>query len=433
MKVAILTMFNGLSNTYSLVNVVSEHIKMLLRDEIQVKMLVSEHCPDSERTGIFADERIEWIKIVNSENGQLFHWKTYHSEKDVIEESFFHQADIIAQDLVNRLKDVDVCMMHDILYQGVHLVHNVAVREAARQLPQVNFLSFTHSAPVKDSGGPYPISCMHEPMDHTTFIYPTQTGLKALSQQYNTSVSNCACVSNSVDVLLGMHEETRTISRYIDFTKSEILIVYPGRLTTAKRFHVIAELAGYIKTYGKKSVSVIFCDFSCADISPDTYKYIIRESGKKTGLSEEELVFTSDCGFKNGVKRETVFDLFALSNLFICPSYSESFGLTVIEAASRGNFLVLNEAVPALEEIGHILNAYFMRWSARNFGFDTQETYHPSEQLYYIEQVQKILHNMFENPVIKAKTLARIRYSNEWIYEHQLKPLLSNYSQMETS
>lgn len=30
MKVAILTMFNGLSSTYSLVNVVAEHLKMLL-------------------------------------------------------------------------------------------------------------------------------------------------------------------------------------------------------------------------------------------------------------------------------------------------------------------------------------------------------------------------------------------------------------------
>mgnify|MGYP000887665762 CR=1 FL=1 len=40
MKVAILTMFNGLSNTYSLVNVVAEHIKMLLDAGVETKVLI---------------------------------------------------------------------------------------------------------------------------------------------------------------------------------------------------------------------------------------------------------------------------------------------------------------------------------------------------------------------------------------------------------
>lgn len=423
-KVAILTMFNGLSNTYSLVNVVREQIAMFFDHGINVKMLVSEHCPDSERVGIFADERIEWVKIVNSEKGEAFHWKTYTKSDDKIEDSFFHEAEIISKDFIKHLEDTEVCIMHDILYQGVHLVHNVAIRQAQKQLPDVKFLSFTHSAPASYIEAPYPISCMFSKMPNTTFIYPTQSGLPAIAKQYQTDISNCACVNNSVDSMLGMHEQTIEIGKYIDFSKSEILIVYPARLTLSKRFHVIAEFAGYLKKYCNQSVSIVFCDFSCADINPETYKCIIKDYGMKTGLDEKDILFTSDCGFQNGVKRETVFDLFSLSNLFICPSYSESFGLTVIEAASRGNYIILNEAVPALEEIGNRINAHFMRWSAKNFGFDTQETYHPSESLYYIEHAQKIIQSMHNNPVIKAKTMARIRYSNEWIYKNQLWPLI---------
>lgn len=424
MRVAILTMFNGLSSTYSLVNVVREQIEMFFNHGIQVKMLVSEHCQDSERAGIFADERIEWVKIVNSEKGEIFHWKTYTKADDKIENNFFHEAEIISKDFVKHLQDIDVCIMHDILYQGVHLVHNVAIREAQKQLPALKFLSFTHSAPATYIDAPYPISCMFSEMPNTTFVYPTKSGLPAIAKQYNTDISNCACVSNSVDIMLGMHEETIEIGKHIDFSKSEILIVYPGRLTMSKRFHVISEFAGYLKTYCEQSVSIVFCDFSCADINPETYKHIIKDCGIKSGLDEKDILFTSDCGFKNGVKRETVFDLFSLSNLFICPSYSESFGLTVIEAASRGNYIILNEAVPALQEIGNNISAHFMRWSAQNFGFDTQETYHPSESLYYIEHAQKIIQNMQGNPVIKSKTLARTRYSNQWIYENQFWPLI---------
>ncbi|MEG1390960.1 MAG: glycosyltransferase [Angelakisella sp.] len=423
MKIAILTMFNGLSNTYSLVNVVREQLKMLLDDGLEVKMLVTEHCPDSERTGIFSDPRVEWIKIVNSENGEIFHWKTYTKADDIIEEDFFNQADIIKQDFIKNLQDVDICIMHDILYQGVHLLHNIAIREAQKELPNIRFLAFTHSAPATYIDAPYPINCMFSEMPNTKLVYPTECGLTAISNQYKTDLSNCVCVNNSVDITIGLNEETKTICKSIDVVNSDIVIIYPARLTMGKKFHNVAQLAGYIKQYCNNSVSVIFCDFSCSDIDSQLYKQITFDYGIKNGLEKSDILFTSDIGFINGVKRETVFDLFSLSNLFICPSFSESFGLTVIEAASRGNYIVLNEAVPALNEIGKNIGAHFMRWDAKNFGYDTYEKYHPSEGIYLIDHAQKIVSNMENNVVIKAKTLARNRYSNQWIYQHQLKPL----------
>ncbi len=91
---------------------------------------------------------------------------------------------------------------------------------------------------------------------------------------------------------------------------------------------------------------MIFCDFPSADIPRQIYKRMIQTEGMKFGLEKGDLIFTSDLGYEQGFPRRGVFELFGLSNLFICPSYSESFGLTVLETASRGNFLVLNEAVP---------------------------------------------------------------------------------------
>ena len=146
--------------------------------------------------------------------------------------------------------------------------------------------------------------------------------------------------------------------------------------------------------------------------------------GEKYGLSAGNLLFTSDIGYPLGFPRESVLELFQLSNLFICPSYSESFGLTVLEAASRGNFLVLNQAVPALQELGEKLGAYFLRWDARNFGFNTRETYNPSEQAYYEDHGRDILRRMDEDPALSAKSLVRTHYSHRWAMENQLLPLL---------
>ena len=91
MKVALLTMFSGLSPTYSLVNVAADQIRMLLQAGVAVKMLVSEACSDQERTGIFADERLEWVKITNTLHGKAIQWHDYSSPTGQVHDTFLRR------------------------------------------------------------------------------------------------------------------------------------------------------------------------------------------------------------------------------------------------------------------------------------------------------------------------------------------------------
>lgn len=425
MNIAILTMFNGLSTTYSLVNVVADQIKMLLNENINIKVLVSENCPDSDRFGVFSDKRIEWVKITNTLNGKSIQWYDYSSPNGKVHDTFFQEADVIANDYIKYLKDVDVCIMHDILYQGWHLVHNIAIRKAQKELPNIRFLEFTHSLPVnRPKGLEYPFCERFSNMPKTKFIYPTYSGISALAKQYDIPEGNCAVVYNSLPLIETMSQDVQKVAQNIDIINAEILAVYPARLTTGKRFEKVAALLGSIKDTTEKNTKVIFCDFPSADIPSNVYKNIIKTEGKKFGLSSDDILFTSDIGYTNGFPRQSVFELFTLSNIFICPSYSESFGLTVLEASSRGNFLVLNEAVPALKELGNSLGAYFMRWDARNFGYDTHEKYNPSEKAYYEEHGNIIVNLMREDKCLNAKTMARYKYNLDWICKNQLMPLI---------
>ncbi len=425
MKVAILTMFNGLERTYSLVNVVAEHLRMLLDNNIPVKMLVCENCPDEQRSGIFLDERIEWVKVKNTLNGKQIHWHDYSQPEGKVHDTFFEEAEAVAEDLIDKLSDVDICMMHDIHYQGWHLVHNVAVRKAQEKLPNVRFIAVTHSAPNNRAiNSKWPFSARYTPMPNTIYVYPTASGIPALAKQYNVPEGKCRVINNSLDLTANFGEDVRYICKKIDLFSPDILMVYPGRLTQGKKFEKVAAFAGAIKKKTERTVKIIFCDFASMDIDPNIYKAIIRRIGCKFGLDDGDMHFTSDLGYPNGFPREGVLELFILSNLFVCPSFSESFGLTVLEAASRGNFIILNEAVPALEELGKQIGAYFMRWDARNFGYDTKENYNPSEKVYLENNADMVVNMMRENQVILSKTLVRQRYSPQWICENQLLPLL---------
>lgn len=418
-------MFNGLDRTYSLVNVVAEQLTMLLDAGIPTKLLVSQDCPDTQRFGVFSNDKLEWVKIINRYQDKQITWHDYTQGTGTVHENFLAEADVIAENLISVLSDVDVCILHDIHYQGWHLIHNVALRKARESLPNLRCIAFTHSAPVnRPPRVEWPFSARFTPIPRTIYVYPTQAGISALARQYAVPEGRCRVINNSLDLFADLGEDVKAIARQIDLITPDILIVYPGRLTTGKQFEKLAAFAGAFSGKLERGVQVICCDFPSMDIEPSRYKLQIRNTGKQFGLAENSLVFTSDLGYPLGFPRRGVLDLFTLSNLFVCPSFSESFGLTVLEAASRGNVLVLNQAVPALEELGKQLHAYFMRWDARNFGFDTKENYHPSEQAYLAENAENVLRLLRENPVAYAKTMVRMRYTPRWIWKNQLEPLL---------
>lgn len=427
MKIAILTMFNGLSTYYSLVNVVSEHIKALLDANMEVSLLVSEDCPDSDRHGIFLDKRLGWIKVTNRYKGKRIHWRDYSNPNMEIHADLLDEAETIGKDLVEKLKNQDVCMMHDILYQGTHLVHNLAIRYVQSKLPNLKFIAMIHSLPDTSQVGKsikWPYSARYSSMPNTVFAYPTKCGLEALSKQYNVDINNCKVINNSINLLENMSKDVNEIHYKVDLLSPDILIVYPARASRAKQFEKVAMLGGYIKKATSKSVKIVFCDSPAVESDREVYKEFITNIGIESGLDKADMIFTSDFGYFYGVSREVVLELFTLSNLFICPSFTESFSLTTLEAASRGNLLVLNDAVPALNELGSVLDSYTMKWSAKKFFEITKERYIPSEDDYFKYHAIKIVENIYNNPVLKAKTLVRQKYSPKYIYENQIKPLL---------
>lgn len=425
MKVAILTMFNGLSSTYSIVNVVETHLQMLLQHGIGVKLIVSEGCQEHDRWGSYLDERIEWVKIKNEIQGRQIVLHDYHDVNVPLHNTFYTEVDFFATQFVEALQDVERCMMHDILYQGWHYVHNIAIRKAQTSLPKVKFIAFTHSFPVQR---PLKISKEMEgrytAMPKTLFAYPSYSGIPALSKQYKVAEGRCRVIYNIVPMIELLCDDVQKLHQQTNLLEPEILIVYAGRFSTGKKFEKVAAVAGSIKRVNEKTVKVICCDFPCMDTPSDEYKEAVRYVGEFYGLDHKDIVFTSECGYPNGFPREAVLDLFTLSNLYICPSFSETFGLTVIEAASRGNFIVVNKCVPALQEIGKLLGAYFMEWDARQYGYDTKQQYHPSEKMYYDEKGKEIVALMRESNPLKAKTVARTQFTTEWVWENQFKLLL---------
>ncbi len=428
MKIAILTMFNGFSTTYSLVNVVAEQIKMILNcSNYDVTLFVSETCNMSEKFGVYLDSRLKIESIVNKIDGEIIKWVDYDDVEE-LNSRFYNEVEVLKNDMIHKLKGFDVCIMHDILYQGVHLIHNVAIREAQKEkeLEDLRFVACTHSMPLEYEELEYPFNQRFCDMPKTVFVYPTASGLKALSDQYKVDINRCRLVYNSIPILDNLHEDLKNLEYKTDFLNSDILVVYPARLTPAKKFEKVAMLSGSMQKANKIKVKVVFCDFPCEEVEEANYKKWVKEKGEEFGLEKENVIFTSDFGYKYGMDRKAVLDLFKLSNLFICPSFAESFSLTALEAGLNGNFLVLNEAQPALKEIGTELGCFFMKWDAKNFGFETTEEYLPKEEDYYLENAKVIYKEMLSLSTMKGKRVILKKFNYKEIWKKQLSLILLN-------
>ncbi|MDA8442984.1 MAG: glycosyltransferase [Peptococcaceae bacterium] len=426
MRVAILTLATELISTDSIVSAVVQHLDMLLNAGNAVKILADLDCFNRYEHKTFLDPRIQWVKLGDSVKDDLISWSGNLKRTGQFPRAFFQGVDIISEMIRNNLSDVDICILYDILQQERYLGYNLAIRKVQEALPNIRFIAFTYSPPVKSTSKTvWPFSTVHSSMPNTIYVAPSRAEMLALGEQYAISEDRCRVVYTSLDILSPLSGEVKGLANETDLLSPEILMVYPARLTPGKKFDKVTTFAATIKNKTKSSVKAVFCDFPSTDINPELYKALIRRLGHALNLADEDIVFTSDLGYTDGFPRSGVLDLFTLSNLFVCPSFSESFGLIALEAASRGNFLVLNEKVPALEELGAKLQTYFMRWDARNFGFDSKETYYPSEQNYLEEQVSKVLNLMHENPVVYSKTMIRQKYSPKWIWQNQFAQLLT--------
>lgn len=431
MKLAIVTLFNGLSNSYSLVNVVAEQLQMLLHHNHTVKLLVSEQCSLENLEGVYADPRIQWCRVSNSLHGAPIRWHDYSQPSEGLHESFYEELDVIVDSLSSFLGNVDVCILHDILFQGWHYIHNIAIRKVSIAYPSLRFVAFTHSFPhPRPAEIPPHLFGLYSPLKNTSYVYPTYSGIPALAQQYQVPEGRCKVVHHSFSSISFYCEEVQQLHREVNLYDCDLLMIYPARLTPSKQLELILPLAGAFYHHCEQSVKIIYCDFPSSDIDSQSYKSQIMAQAKAHQLPPETVVFTSDHGFPLGFPRNAVLDLFSLSNLFVLPSLSESFGLTVLEAASRGNFLVLNHTVPALSEIGDQLHAYYIDWPGLTLnGIVTPTCAHPEE--FYQKHAKKIVDLMIQNPVLHAKTMIRTHYQPEWIWHNQLEPILRGFSMQE--
>lgn len=410
-KIGILTTFYCWSRAYSLTSVVENQLLTLVKHGYKPVLFVHDNFKDDK----LVPKGVEIRKVV-----PRFHLIDYSATSYLVE-GFEEQVAITKKALEEHLKDIDVVLTHDWIFQGWFLNYNVAMRQAQPSL-KCRWLHWTHSAPMIRPELKYPFDCRFKIMPNSKLVYMNDYDVLRLAEMYAGTIDDVRVVSNSIDPR-SYSQLHPFVSKLIDKYKlldADVIDVYPISSTRfdGKNPKKVIHLLAQMKKHGKSVRFICPNAHANADKEKKAIENLIHY-GIEQGLTRQEMIFTSteDKEYEEGVPREVVKDLFTLANLFIFPTNSENCPLILLEAALSKCLLVLNEDFAPLRD--------FFGKNALYFGFGSLSVNrsYENEDKWYSDVAKIIIGELNTNKSLNAFTRLKQRFNYDWIFKNQLEPL----------
>lgn len=424
-KVAILTTFTSVDEAYSLIGVVQNQIRMLVGGGYRPVVIVKEGF-HPEQTFAFPEVTLRYLPNVEVSN--------YIGES--VDDNFKKDVQKLKTFLLEALKDVDVVLTHDLIYQPESLKLNFAARQAVQEgLGHLRWLHWVHSATSPQQIGKelmqkdtyFEIASQRFP--NSFVVFPNAYSIPRVARNFGFEEDQVKVVHHPTN-LPSFCKFDPLVTKLVmdkDMLGADAIAVYPIRLDRGKQVEVVIKTMAQLKKLGM-TVRVIVADFHSTGGDKVTYREDLKRIGVDWGLNDYDLTFTSEFheAWKTSVPHKVIHDLFELSNVFILPSRSETYSLITQEAALLGNLLVLNHDFAPFRDI-YGEHAIYKQFSA-NIGFDGLDgditTTYGDEKAYFHDVAMRIKYEL-ENNIVLAQQIRLRKYRNPmWVFRNELEPLL---------
>lgn len=417
--IAILTTFGDMNPSFSLCGVVKQQLISLVKHGYKPVLFTLDFFKDEVPEGVEVRNILPQLILEPYSKGDLT-----NLEVDVAKAQ---------KTMEDNMKDIDVCLTHDIIFINSYLPYNVAMRRGIeRSLSHIRWLHWMHSGPsFADLDGSVWDNLYTLP-ENSKLVYMNYTDAIRAAEMYHTLPKNVRTIFNPMDIreLHSFSPITKKLIDEYDLMSPEFLCVYALSTTRmesgGKQLSKVIKIIGSLKKKGFSVSLVVPNAHANAQKEKDAIE-AMYQLAFQYGLERRELIFTSlfDPNYEQGVPHEVVRDLYLLSNIFIFPSVSENCPLVLLEAMASKNILVLNEDFPAFKDFGQS-NAIYFRFSSL---VAPSPEFPRGEDNYYSDIATLIIDQYEQHKAIKAQTRIRREFNVDWIFEHQLEPAIKGIIQ----
>ena len=320
LKIAILTHFNRMPDSFSPARATRNQIKMLMEHGHQVTLFAIE----GANVNVDCEVRAVLPK--------------FKMEKNVVNEVMkAKMIDVLKEHLPNY----DIIITQDFYIDSL-ITYREAVRSCGINKP---FLHFCRSG----IGGAIDFE-----MSNARYIYLNKTDVMRFARKIGVHHNKCRVVYNekSPEWMFGFDDITKMIVNRYHLWDRDIIQTFPMCTTrmSAKGLDSAINVFVELKRQGKKVALIIANSNGRKRVNELQDK---QQWSKRIGLNENELIFTSllaDEQYKieSEVPNRVCAELMQLSNLFIFPSAAEVGPQVLLEAAMSKNLIVANSDLPLI-------------------------------------------------------------------------------------
>ncbi len=273
-----------------------------------------------------------------------------------VPESFNGAVKRVERKLLNALRNVDVCMMHNVLTMHFNLVLTAALANIMKTRKNIKFIGWTHDAAFCDKNykafwiDKYPWNLLKNKLAGCDYCAISDYRRSQIAKLFGISPSLIPVVSDGIDVpgLLGLTPMIKDIFYTEKLYNMDIIALTPTRIVRRKNLEAGMEIVAGFKKLGKKVRWFITGAADPHNVDAVTYWNELTKRRRKLGI-EKEVVFMCE-RVKERVSNEDLRALFSVVDMLIFPSTHEGFGIPVLEGGVAGLLPVLSD-IPAFREI----------------------------------------------------------------------------------
>lgn len=427
-NVGILTTFRSFDPAYSLCVVTNEQIGMFIDHGYGVKLLATKGYKGAKNS----------LKATICELPDQIRQNTVS-----VDATFNEDVDNLLQSYREHLKDVDVVITHDIIYQPDALKHNVALRAYAAERKDIHFLHWIHSATspyrLANLVGKFPEKykeVIKERFPRSYYIFFNDWSIPRIAREYQVGENLVKVVHHPTDYFKFAKFEQYSIDlcREKKLLEKDYVMTYPARLDNGKQLECGIKLIGSLKRLGFSS-HFIAVDFHSSSDDPRDPKFKYRNFLKEVAQDwDADVTFTSEFRPESKVRvpEGVVRDLQDISNIFYMSSVSESYSLVTQESIMSNNLVILNRNFPPFREL---FGPEAIFWPVQSnvdivniTDGETKVDYHGKEKEDYLNLAKEVVANTLNKQNRLRRKLLATR-NPDYIFTHELEPLLKAIKQ----
>lgn len=421
-NVYLLTNFSSYLRSFSPIIVVGEQIKMLKRGGYNPILIASDGW-EPPADSVYAGVETKYLSPVT------------YQDPPIVNDMFREDVDLIHQQLRDFIPEKSIVITHDLIFLPDYTKHNIAARRLAEERPSIRWIHWVHSATgpntliqERDMYGESYKEMLGKKFPNSIIAYPNSQDIPRVALNFGYEEYEVVEIPHSTDPTEGMHPIVQRLYDDKKLGDAEILIIAPMRLDRGKAPEMIVRVIGALESIGVTS-HLVFCDFQSTGGDKVTLREECKKLAKDLGVADR-VTFLSEfddaCVLE--VSHDIILDLFTLSNVFICPSRSETYSLTTQEAMLKGNLCILNHDFPAFRQI-YGDKALYRQFNGAEVGFDgfdgKIETDHSNIDAYFRERIAVPLKGwLLHERVLKSKTWVRTQRNPDRVFSDFIEPLI---------